>query len=120
MDNEKENKKSSDNGGWSCLGFIAMMAIGLFLGWGPFRELKRWFIDKKPKTNKIELYNKTPTQQRGRDISFGQSEASLYNGKKCGYIKSNGICCDCSGCASANWDPYVCSKCGHKCNKHTR
>lgn len=52
--------------------------------------------------------------------SFGQSEASTYNGKKCGIRLSNGHYCNCSGCQSGNWDPFTCSKCSHKCNKHTR
>lgn len=52
--------------------------------------------------------------------SFGQSEASRYNGRKCAYVKSNGLYCDCSGCSVGNWDPFTCSKCGHKSNMHTR
>jgi len=52
--------------------------------------------------------------------SFGQSEASKYNGNKCSFRNSNGHYCNCSGCKSGNWDPFTCSNCSHKCNKHTR
>ena len=45
--------------------------------------------------------------------SFGSGEAERYNGRKCSK-------CDCSGCVASNWDPFVCSKCGHKCSDHTK
>ncbi len=57
---------------------------------------------------------------KSKQPSFKGSEASTYNGRKCGVRKSNGFYCDCSGCSSGNWDPYTCTKCGHKCNQHTR
>lgn len=60
-----------------------------------------------------------PSVKKGNP-NFGASEASMYNGKKCGVRKSNGFYCDCSGCRSGNWDPFTCSKCGHKCKQHTR
>lgn len=51
--------------------------------------------------------------------SFKGSEASKYNGKKCGVWKGTQWC-DCYGCSSSNRDPFICSRCGHRCNKHTR
>ena len=60
-----------------------------------------------------------PSVRKGNP-SFGGSEASKYNGRKCSYVKSNGKYCDCSGCSVGNWDAFTCSKCGHRSNLHTR
>lgn len=57
---------------------------------------------------------------RNYNPSFGQSEGSKYNGKKCSVVMSNGKYCNCSGCSVGNWDAFTCSKCGHKSNMHTR
>lgn len=118
MDNQETKK--NDNSGWGCLAFIAIIAIGWYFGWGPFRNLKYYFSDDDSKIHKEEKINTSSSQKRGKDISFGQSEASKYNGNKCGVTVGGGGYCSCSGCSSANWDPFTCSKCGHKCNKHTR
>ena len=55
-----------------------------------------------------------------KQISFGSSEASKYEGRKCSYVNSNGKYCNCSGCRCGNWDAFTCSNCGHKSNLHTR
>jgi len=64
-------------------------------------------------------YTITYKYNNGNNPSFTGSY-SQYNGRKCAYIKSNGMYCDCSGCVSGNWSPELCSKCGHRCDKHTR
>lgn len=117
MDNQEPKK--DDNSGWGCLLFIGIIALGWFYGWGPFRNLKYYRSSDEPKTYKVEQRN-TSNQQNGKNISFGQSEATTYNGKKCSVTVGGGGYCSCSGCSSANWDPFTCSKCGHKCNRHTR
>ncbi len=62
----------------------------------------------------------TDPSVRNYNPSFGQSEASKYNGRKCSVIMNNGKYCNCSGCSVGNWDAFTCSRCGHKSNKHTR
>lgn len=44
---------------------------------------------------------------------------SKYNGKKCG-VRNGREYCKCYGCASSNRQPQLCSRCGHRCDKHTR
>lgn len=53
------------------------------------------------------------------NIQLGDTYAAKYNGRKCSVMKNN-VRCNCSGCKSGSWDPTTCSRCGHKCNKHTR
>ncbi len=45
--------------------------------------------------------------------------ASKYNGKKCS-VRNGREYCKCYGCASSNRQPQLCSRCGHRCDKHTR
>lgn len=53
------------------------------------------------------------------NVQLGDTYAQKYNGKKCSVMKDK-VRCNCSGCKSGSWDPTTCSRCGHKCNKHTR
>lgn len=63
-------------------------------------------------------YNAT-SKEDIENAQLGKSYAQKYNGKKCG-VRNGRQYCNCYGCASSNRDPSKCSRCGHRCDKHTR
>ena len=90
-----------------------IIVVGFICGIGPARGLHSCSCSSD---NEPSFYEGSGG---GYSPSFKGSEASKYNGKKCGVWMSTDWC-DCYGCASSNRDPFICSRCGHRCDKHTR
>ena len=67
----------------------------------------------------IYLHHTAADPDTIENVELGKSTASKYNGKKCS-VRHGRHYCKCYGCASSNRDPYICRRCGHRCDKHTR
>lgn len=65
------------------------------------------------------LHHNATNNEGIENAQLGKSYAQKYNGKKCG-VRNGREYCKCYGCASSNRDPSKCSRCGHRCDKHTR
>lgn len=68
------------------------------------------------------LFGKEQTEEVRQNSWDGSFTGSDHNkGRKCRVIVgAGGAYCSCSGCDPGHWDAFTCSRCGHRCDEHTR
>lgn len=109
-DKEKKDQESYKGCLPTLLVFAAIIIIGAYINVWPFKGWHDLLFGEEKK----EII-----QQNKWDGSFTGSDHN--KGRKCSVITgAGGSYCTCSGCVPGNWDAYTCTKCGHKCESHTR